>query len=134
MDIMNQFNAEMMAASPGWVVIWVNVMVAVLALSIPFAFVRKEARWILLGTILGMAGTIVAYSQFGFTRILGIGHILFWTPTLIYIWSIRGRWNVSGSWFGKWVVVAALVMAISLAFDYTDLARWLLGERAVITA
>lgn len=130
MDLFNQFNTDMMTKSPGWVVIWMNVLVLVLAGSIPFAFIRKEARWILLGTILGMAGTFVAYTQFGFTRILGIGHILFWTPTLIYIWRIRDRWNVGGSWFGKWIIAAALVMAISLAFDYTDLARWLLGERA----
>jgi hypothetical protein len=130
MDIMTQFNADMAAASPDWVGLWVNVMVLVLALSIPFSFVRKEARWILLGTILGMAGTIVAYSHFGFTRILGIGHILFWTPTLLYMLRQRQNWKVSSTWFGKWIMLAALVMAISLAFDVTDLARWLLGERA----
>jgi hypothetical protein len=130
MDIMTQFNADMAAASPAWVGLWVNVMVLVLALSIPFSFVRKESRWILLGTILGMAGTIVAYSHFGFTRILGIGHILFWTPTLLYMLRQRQNWKVSSTWFGKWITLAALVMAISLAFDVTDLARWLLGERA----
>lgn len=129
MDIMNQFNADMVANSPAWVPVWVNAMVAVLALSIPFSFIRKEARWILLGTALGMAGTIVAYSQFGYSRILGIGHVLFWTPTLIYIWSIRERWNVGATWFGKWVVLAGLVMLISLVFDFADVARWLLGER-----
>ena len=129
MDIMNQFNADMVANSPAWVPVWVNAMVAVLALSIPFSFIRKEARWILLGTALGMAGTIVAYSQFGYSRILGIGHVLFWTPTLIYIWSIRERWNVGATWFGKWVVLAGLVMMVSLVFDFADVARWLLGER-----
>ena len=129
MDIMNQFNADMVANSPAWVPVWVNAMVAVLALSIPFSSVRKEARWILLGTALGMAGTIVAYSQFGYSRILGIGHVLFWTPTLIYIWSIRERWNVGATWFGKWVVLAGLVMMVSLVFDFADVARWLLGER-----
>ena len=63
MELFSQFNAEMTANSPLWVGIWVNVMVAVLALAIPFSVARSEARWIWLGTVLGMAGTIVAYSQ-----------------------------------------------------------------------
>ena len=129
MELFSQFNAEMTANSPLWVEIWVNVMVAVLALAIPFSFARSEARWILLGTVLGMAGTIVAYSQFGFTRILGIGHILFWTPTLVYMLGLRGRRVGQHTLFGKWVFAAIFVMGASLAFDYVDLLRWLLGER-----
>jgi hypothetical protein len=129
MELFSQFNAEMTANSPLWVGIWVNFMVAVLALAIPFSFAQKEARWILLGAVLGMAGTIIAYSQFGFTRILGVGHILFWSPTLVYMLGLRGRGVGRQTLFGKWLFAAILVMGISLAFDYVDLLRWLLGER-----
>src|SRR6056297_3438441 len=119
----------MAANSPTWVGIWVNVMILVLAISIPFSFVRAQARWILLGTILGMAGTIVAYQQFGFTRILGLGHIIFWTPTLLYMLTLRGREDVIDTLFSKWLLLAIIVMSASLAFDYVDFLRWLLGER-----
>lgn len=129
MEILNQFSADMSAHSPAWVGIWVNVMVAVLALSIPFSFSRSEPRWILLGTLLGMAGTIMAYSQFGYTRLLGLGQILFWSPTLIYMLGLRGRGVGRQTLFGKWLLAAILVMGASLAFDVVDLLRWLLGER-----
>lgn len=132
MEIFSQFYAEMTANSPAWVLIWVNAMVVVLAVAIPFSFSYKEARWILLGAVLGMIGTIVAYSLFGFTRLLGLGHILFWTPTLIYIITVRGWKTYHKTLFSRWMILAALVIGISLAFDFIDLLRWILGERAPI--
>lgn len=132
MEIFSQFTAEMQANSPVWVIVWVNLMVAILALSIPFSFTYREARWILLGSALGMIGTIIAYSLFGFTRLLGLGHLIFWTPTLIYIVTVRGWKTYSQTLFSRWLVVAAVVVGISLAFDMVDLLRWLLGDRAPI--
>lgn len=132
MEIFSQFLIDMNTNSPTWVLVWVNAMVLVLALAIPFAFSYREARWILLGTVLGMIGTIIAYAAFGYTRLLGLGHILFWTPTLIYIITVRGRKTYHESLFSRWLIVAALIMGISLAFDVIDLLRWVLGERAPI--
>ncbi|MEM7327294.1 MAG: hypothetical protein AAF437_01065 [Pseudomonadota bacterium] len=132
MEIFSQFLAEMNANSPTWVIIWVNAMVLILALAIPFSFSYREARWILLGVVLGMIGTIVAYSMFGFTRLLGLGHILFWTPTLIYIITVRGWKTYHKTLFSRWLILAAVIIGISLAFDVIDLLRWGLGERAPI--
>ncbi len=132
MELMQQFNTDMAAYSPGWVGVWVNFMVAVLLLGgVAFSFVRVEARWVLLATLLGMVGTMLAYSQFGFTRILGIGHILAWTPALIYLLARRRHWRAGETWSGRWLALAAAIFAVSLVFDYSDLARWLLGERAI---
>ncbi|MEO1552435.1 MAG: hypothetical protein AAFR82_00765 [Pseudomonadota bacterium] len=132
MEIFSQFYAEMSANSPTWVLIWVNAMVVILALAIPFSFSYVEARWILLGTVLGMLGTIIAYSMFGFTRLLGLGHILFWSPTLIYIITVRGWKTYHKTLFSRWLILAAVIIGISLAFDVVDLLRWVLGERAPI--
>ncbi|MEM7768152.1 MAG: hypothetical protein AAF253_11790 [Pseudomonadota bacterium] len=132
MDLLTQFNADMATYSPAWVGIWVNVMgVVLLAGAVVFSPFRVEARWVLLGTLLGMVGTLIAYSQVGYSRLLGIGHIVFWTPTLVYLISRRDRWRIGETWSGKWLALAAVVFAISLAFDFVDLARWLLGERSV---
>lgn len=132
MEIFSQFMTEMEANSPVWVIVWVNFMVAILALAIPFSFSYREAKWILLGSVLGMIGTIVAYSLFGFTRLLGLGHIIFWTPTLIYIITVRGWKTYHKTLFSRWLVVAAIVMGVSLAFDVIDSLRWILGDRAPI--
>lgn len=132
MEIFSQFMTEMQANSPTWVIVWVNFMVAILALAIPFSFSYREARWILLGSVLGMIGTIVAYSLFGFTRLLGLGHIIFWTPTLIYVITVRGWKTYNKTLFSRWLIVAAIVMGLSLMFDVIDLLRWILGDRAAI--
>lgn len=132
MEIFSQFMTEMEANSPAWVIVWVNFMVAILAVAIPFSFSYREAKWILLGSVLGMIGTIVAYSLFGFTRLLGLGHIIFWTPTLIYIITVRGWKTYHKTLFSRWLVVAAIVIGISLAFDVIDLLRWILGDRGPI--
>ncbi len=132
MEIFQQFYADMLLRSPEWVIIWVQVMVGVLAVSVLFALFRHEARAIVFGTLMGMAMTIVIYSQFGFTRILGVGHILFWTPTLFYMLSLQGTAGVAKTWFGRWLWPAAAVMGLSLAFDYFDLFRYLFGARTLI--
>jgi len=132
MEIFAQFFTEMSTNSPTWVIIWVNAMVFVLALAIPFSFSYREARWILLGAVLGMLGTVGAYALFGYTRLLGLGHILFWTPTLIYMITVRGWKTYEQTLFSRWLITAAIVIGISLAFDVVDLLRWILGERAPI--
>ena len=134
MEIYNQFQADMDLRSPLWVLIWVQIMALTVALSVPFSFIRSEARWVLGLGILGMIGTIVTYAYFDFTRILGIGHILFWTPLVLLLLARRKTWNIRGSWVGKWLVLVVIVLSVSLAFDYLDLARWLLGERDIIPA
>lgn len=128
LEIMQNFQADI-KAGPAWVDIWLNVMSFVLILSIPFSFVRKEARWVLLSMVLVIPSMMLLYSQVGFVRLLGIVHIVFWTPLLIYLWRRRGEWRVSETWAGKWIVLAFAVITISLAFDFIDVARWLLGER-----
>ena len=132
MELVEQFRADLMANSPDWVLIWLQVLVGVLALSVLFVPFRPEARAILVGTLMGIGMTIVIYAQFGFTRILGVGHILFWTPTLFYMLSLQGTTSVEKTWFSRWLWLAIAVMAVSLALDYSDLVRYLLGERGPI--
>lgn len=128
LDIMNAFNSEL-GNLPVWVQIWLKILVGVLALSVPFAFVRREAVWTVLALIGGVAAVMFLYSQFGMQRILGLGHILFWTPLIVYLLKRRAHWRVAGTWAGKWIVAAVIVLAISLAFDFVDVGRWLMGNK-----
>lgn len=132
MELFERFYLDAMTRSPEWVLIWLQVLVGVLSISILFSLFRHEARAILFGTLMGMGMVIVIYSQFGFTRILGVGHILFWTPTLFYMVSLQGTADVAKTWFGRWLWLAIVVMGASLILDYSDLMRYLLGEREAI--
>lgn len=132
MEIFERFYLDLSTHSPDWVLIWLQVLIGVLSLSVLFGLFRPEARAILVGIIMGMAMTLVVYGQFGFTRILGIGHILFWTPTLFYMLSLQGTASVAKTWFGRWLWLACAVMAVSLAFDYFDVARYFFGDRMPI--
>lgn len=132
MDLLNQFSTEFTTNSPIWVVVWVYFMSAVLALVIPFSFPYREARWIFLGLVLGMIGTIAAFAWFGFTRLTGLGHIVFWTPTLIYMVTVRGRGDYEKTLFSKWLLLGAFIIGASLLLDVIDALRWLLGERGPI--
>lgn len=128
-ELFSNFTADMAANSPAWVSHWVNVMSLVLFAGLPFVFFRRQARWTWLLLILGAASVLTLYAQTGYSRLLGLGHVIFWTPALIYLWHQRAHWNVRSTWFGKWAIAASVVIAISLAFDYADVSRWLLGER-----
>jgi hypothetical protein len=129
MDVFAAFNADV-ATQSQWIKVWLNILVGVLALSIPFSFVRVEARWSLLGLVAGAGGVMLLYSQFGYSRILGLGHVVAWTPLVVYLLARRASWQVASTWAGKWIVAAVAVLLVSLAFDYVDVIRWLLGERA----
>ncbi|MEZ5945341.1 MAG: hypothetical protein R3C04_00560 [Hyphomonas sp.] len=126
---MTSWNADV-AAQPQWVQIWLNVMVAVLALGgLVFSFMRVEARWVFAGFVAGAVAMFALYSQMGYVRLLGLGHVIFWTPVLIYLFRRRSQWRVKETLSGKWIVLAAVVMTVSLVFDYTDVIRWLMGGR-----
>lgn len=130
MDILMNFAADV-KTGPAWVYYWVNFMGLVFVLAIPFAFKRVEARWIALATLV-VAPIIMfsLYQKFGYQRVLGWGHILAWTPVLIYLWKRRSTWRVKETLIGKWIALVVAIMFISLAFDVTDVVRYALGARS----
>ncbi|MEZ5967467.1 MAG: hypothetical protein R3C00_00165 [Hyphomonas sp.] len=128
-ELMSAWSADI-AKQPQWVQVWLDIMMVVLlGLSAVFSFVRVEARWVLAGFLLGAVAMLGLYSQIGYSRLLGLAHVIFWTPVLIYLLRRRAKWRLKETWSGKWIALAAIVMTVSLAFDYSDVARWLLGER-----
>ena len=131
-DLLGGFYRDLSTYSPDWVLIWLQILVGILSIGLVFSLVRSEARAIMVGIVLGMAMTVIVYAQFGFTRILGVGHILFWTPTLFYMMSLQGTASVVKTWFGRWLWLAIPAVVISLGFDYLDFARYWFGTRQPI--
>ena len=123
---------EAISHQPQWVQLWLNwLLFAAVALPLTL-FIWKQTRITaaiaLVANIGGGLGTGWLYSQMGYVKMLGLPHIIFWTPLAIYFFlTLRSR-NLS-SW-PRWIMTVVLVtIVISLAFDYTDLLRYALGNR-----
>lgn len=128
MEQLQAFQADLETA-PLWVQYWVQFMGVVLMLAIPFAIVRVEARWAVLVMLLTLPAMVGLHSVIGFQRLLGVVHVVLWTPFVLYLWRRREKWRVRQTLSGKWIVLLFATMIASLAFDYVDVARWVLGER-----
>jgi hypothetical protein len=67
------------------------------------------------------------YTQVGYVRLLGVAHLVFWTP--VYVWVLLHRRTLqSEGLFGKYVLLYLVVAGISLVIDLVDLIRYLLGD------
>ncbi len=129
MDLVNGFMAEM-KAGPAWVYYWVMLMGAMFMLSIPFSLKNTQARLILLATLIfAPIIMMLLYAKFGYTRILGLGHIIAWIPVLYCLIKDRKSWQVGQTLVGKWLALTVCIMLVSLVFDISDVARYVMGER-----
>ena len=133
-EVMTAMDADF-SKLPQWVQIWIDILVAGSLLCIVVllfsATTRKIALISLALFVLGAAGVTVLYSQMGLVRLLGLGHVIFWTP-LLYLLVGRIRNNPPSGVFRLAIVALTVIIAIALVFDYLDVLRWLLGERGTI--
>ncbi len=98
-------------------------------LLLRYVSARREGTVILASnSVLGILG-VFWYSQVGYTRILGLPHILFWIPLLTYLYPRRKNLTSPSPVYGI-TTLLVLTIVVSLAFDFTDVIRYMLGERA----
>jgi len=120
------FNQHLLAQSP-LVVGWVAWLVIMNLGAVVFAWRHVEARWVLAAMLVNMPFMNMLFYFFGYTRILGLSHIIFWTPLLVYLWRRRKDLEPKTP-FGIYIRVLFLSNLVSLAIDYTDVIRYLLGD------
>lgn len=128
MDVLENFIRDMQAG-PVWVSVWVSFMGVVLLLAVPFAIKRAEARWTIIAMFCVFPLMMWFYSRFGYQRVLGMAHVIFWTPLVIYFWLRRCEWRVKETLGGKWILVVFITMCTSLVIDYVDVIRYFMGHR-----
>jgi hypothetical protein len=120
---------EAIAQQPAWLQAWVYWMVVVNLASLVFLWRRTEARWVIGAFLLNGIFMSWLHGATGYTRLLGLSHVIFWTPLLVYLFlrlpAIQAR-----TAYGIWVRVLMATNGISLVVDYVDVVRYLLGERA----
>ena len=108
--------------------LWLSLLIAANVFVPLFYFQQLEAQ-VVLGTMAAnLALMTFLTSRFGFTRILGLGHI-FWIPLLGFLLTRLG--NIpAGDAYGAWLRVLILLNSVSLLIDIVDVRRYLAGDRA----
>ena len=110
----------------GWQA-WVFWMMIVNSASL-FFLKHMEARFCLAVWIPNGITMMLFAERFGFVRFLGISHIIWWTPLIIYLFLRRKQFDLK-TLAGKWVVVMLITNSVSLAIDYVDVVRYMAGDR-----
>ncbi|KIC21464.1 hypothetical protein [Leisingera sp. ANG-Vp] len=123
---------EAIATQPQWVQIWLNLLFFggfVLPLALLIWKPSRIAGAATVAVSIAAAGGVYwIYGQLGYVRLLGLPHVLLWTPLVIWLWRQRQRTDMPA--LPRHIILAvSAVLSVSLAFDYADVARYLLGER-----
>ena len=100
---------------PLWVSLWVLVLMLVNMASL--AFWREAVAQLILMNFLASAMLMMGlYARFGFTKILGLGHVP-WIPLLAYVVT---QIPAAEDSFKRYLLVLSVSMAISLVLDTID--------------
>lgn len=123
------------ATEPIWLRAWFVLLVSVHVAALFFIVRREAGAWrirfepvAIAASFLGSALLMNAlYAQVGYVRLLGLAHLVFWTP--VWVWILYRRRAIgAGSLFGKYVQAYLLVAGASLAIDALDVVRYLAGN------
>ena len=124
---------DVMFSNTGWIRIWFYWLgFAIVATPAILAFsktTRRDALIVLVINISVFVSMGWLFRQIGYVRLLGIVHVILWTPLFIYLLSRAKNGNMTFP-FRLVIWLFVLTLAVSLAFDYVDVVRYLLGERA----
>ncbi|MGE3534895.1 MAG: hypothetical protein AB7H48_08695 [Parachlamydiales bacterium] len=109
--------------------VWVMLLGLVNMVGGIYFFATLEGKFALAAMMGAMMVMWVIYAKYGFVRLLGLGHILFWVPFLI--WSVlRLRsWNDLPTDFRFWLVLVSILNSLSLVVDFIDVWRYAKGEK-----
>ncbi|MEZ5834098.1 MAG: hypothetical protein R3D05_23240, partial [Dongiaceae bacterium] len=128
---------EAIAQQPQWIGLWLNWLLFA-AFILPFALlIWRQSRIAALAAIVtavaGAFGIGWLYDRMGYVKLLGLPHIVLWTPLAIYL-VVQLRRADMPQWPRRIIMVVLATILISLAFDYTDAVRYLLGERTPLAS
>jgi hypothetical protein len=124
---------DAIAQQPAWLGYWL-MWLTFGGFILPLALlIWRQSR---LAAVLALVANVAAafavewiFDRLGFVKLLGLPHILFLTPLVVYFIGQARRPDMP-EWPKRILVVVIATLLVSLAFDYTDVARYVLGERA----
>ena len=121
--------------APQWVQYWLNWMMVIIIASPILLLFQKQTRKDAIIVFIAMAISIIAvnylFMEFGYVRLLGLGHIITWTPLAYYLFKRLRHHDINK--LGRITIQILLAtILISLAFDYIDTIRYILGDRDIM--
>jgi len=121
-----RFNLGVLALPLHWRA-WVLLLIGI-NLVTPFFFLgHVEAQIVFAAGMLGMLLMTALTGRFGFSRIIGLGHIA-WVPLLGFLWSQLPEIPATDA-FGIWLRAVIVLDATSLVLDAVDAVRFARGDR-----
>lgn len=126
---------EAIASEPLWLQAWVMLLVIANLGAIPFVLNKVEGAWELRKECLAIIVSFIVaailmnwmYTNFGYVRLLGLAHLIAWTPAFVYVLMRRKELGMS-TVFGKYLHFYLVIVGLSLAIDFVDVIRYLLGD------
>jgi hypothetical protein len=124
---------QAIAQQPLWVQYWLYVLIFGIVVLPLALLIWKQTR---ITSVITIAASILAglgvswlYGKLGFVKLLGLPHIILWTPLAYYLFKQIKRRDMP-MWPRRIMMAVLTVFLVSLVFDYVDVARYVFGERA----
>jgi hypothetical protein len=122
--------SEAITHQPLWVQYWLYVLVFCIVILPLALLIWKQSR---LAAVVTIAASIIAgigvskiYDQLGYVKLLGLSHIILWTPLAWYLLQQVKREDMP-VWPRRIMMVVLAALVVSLAFDYVDVARYFIS-------
>ena len=126
MNAFVKFNRGLLQMPVPWR-LWLMLLITA-NLIVPLFFISQVEAQVVVGAFLAsMILMTILTGLSGFTRLLGLGHIL-WIPLLYFLWTPLGQ-NPADSSFGIWIRVLMALNGASLVIDTVDVVRYIAGDR-----
>lgn len=111
--------------------LWMYWMNLIFLASVFFIANNSGARYALLAMLIALPTAPIIYGLTGSIHLLGIAHILFWSPVAYYMvmQEMRGLSFKVSSPYGIWVLLLTATILISLAFDFRNIYLVLAGQK-----
>lgn len=115
---------------PAPILAWVLWLMIVNTASLMFWHTRY-GRLVLMFWLANVLTMSALYWLVGYVRLLGLSHVIWWTPMLYMIWLQRQSLTRQqlGSTAFVWLMLLVISDAVSLVIDYVDVIRYLAGDR-----
>lgn len=118
----------MWASAVGWK-FWLAWMILLNLVVSSFYFRRyQEARFILFAFLTAAVIMVVIAESLGYVRLLGIGHVVLWTPLMVYLFR-RVAKGGDDRFYARYLMAVLVTDSLSLVIDNVDVGRYILGEQ-----
>ncbi|WP_101067882.1 hypothetical protein [Roseovarius salinarum] len=112
-----------------WVLWLTFAMIAAPLVLLCFRQTRRDGAVVLAASFAVITAMQLLYQAVGFTRLLGLAHVLIWGPLAVYL-ALRLRQGVVPRLPRAVIAVFLVTIGVSLVFDVVDVVRYLAGDRA----